>query len=462
VKGEAGSDVQQPVTQALGLAGRQLAGQQQALGPDDQVMRDPDERQPDAVVLEVAKRQVSQPGVLVVSDVRFGVRTLALATLEHLDVGVGLVGQDTLEAVAVVVGERQLCAGMRALAPDDHPRPGWPPRQIQGRCDLGDLPVLTLAAVARKRCDPRVLGDVEDRGANRVSQLVADRVAQPMLETEVQQLMRRARRVRTHQDLDRLDQLSRDLRERVLDDRDVIAGGVRARVAGAQDRSERLAGFVAVGHQRVKAVAALVVAGSALLLRMTAHQGRVDLDRDPLGRPRQLPDMLARTGMRIGERVKQPRRRRDPVHNAKRGRVRRDRPEQRVLVTQRADVGEAVSAVGEHHREIADHAAGIVPGPARLQALQAHRQRLREPTLIGDLRKQRAARVRYEPFSVRRDFYRDVAAIALHPQGDPPELGPSASATRRIPAQPDVPALRLRSERPPCCKIRASSPHRSR
>jgi hypothetical protein len=44
--------VQQPVAQALGLAARELAGQQQPLGPDEQVVRDPDEHQPDAVVLK--------------------------------------------------------------------------------------------------------------------------------------------------------------------------------------------------------------------------------------------------------------------------------------------------------------------------------------------------------------------------------------------------------------------------
>jgi hypothetical protein len=31
-----------------------------------------------------------------------------------------------LEAVAVVVGERQLRAGVRALAPHDQPGPVWP------------------------------------------------------------------------------------------------------------------------------------------------------------------------------------------------------------------------------------------------------------------------------------------------------------------------------------------------
>jgi hypothetical protein len=122
VKGQAIGDVQQPVAQALGLAARQIAGQQQALGPDEQVVRDADEHQPDAVVLEVPERHVAQAGVLVVADLRLGVRVLAPAMLEHLDIRVGLVGQDGLEAMAVMVGKRQLRAGMRALAPDDHPR----------------------------------------------------------------------------------------------------------------------------------------------------------------------------------------------------------------------------------------------------------------------------------------------------------------------------------------------------
>jgi hypothetical protein len=65
VKGAACGDVQQPVAQALGLAAREL---------------------------EVAERQIPEAGVLVVAAVRLGVCALALAALEHLDVGVGLVG----------------------------------------------------------------------------------------------------------------------------------------------------------------------------------------------------------------------------------------------------------------------------------------------------------------------------------------------------------------------------------
>ena len=103
VKGEACGDVQQSVAQALGFCACELAGQQQALGPDDQVVRDARDRQPDAVVLEVAKGHVAEAGVFVVADVIFGVRALALAALEDLDVRIGLVSQRGLKAMTVVV-----------------------------------------------------------------------------------------------------------------------------------------------------------------------------------------------------------------------------------------------------------------------------------------------------------------------------------------------------------------------
>ncbi len=151
VKGQARGDVQQPVAQAFGLAACKLPGEQQPLGPDDQVVRDADEHQPDAVVLEVAEGHVPEAGVFVVADMRFGVCALALAALKQLDVAVGLVGERRLEAMAVVIGEGQLRAGMRTLAPDQQPGPCRPQGKIDVLGDLGDLPVLALAAVARER-----------------------------------------------------------------------------------------------------------------------------------------------------------------------------------------------------------------------------------------------------------------------------------------------------------------------
>ena len=83
-------------------------------------MCDLDDCKPDAVVLELFEGQVAHAGVLVVSDVILDVRAGAVATLE-LGGLAGLVGQDRLEAVPVVVGEGELRAGVRALAAHDHP-----------------------------------------------------------------------------------------------------------------------------------------------------------------------------------------------------------------------------------------------------------------------------------------------------------------------------------------------------
>jgi hypothetical protein len=105
------------------------SGEQQALGPTDQVVVDQHELQPDAVVLEVSEGQGPQPGLLVVADVILDPCAGTVATLENRDVGVGLVGEDRLEAIAVVVCEGELGAGMRAFAAHDHPRALRPARQ---------------------------------------------------------------------------------------------------------------------------------------------------------------------------------------------------------------------------------------------------------------------------------------------------------------------------------------------
>jgi len=83
-------------------------------------MCDPHELKPDAVVLEIAERQVAQPPVLVVADVALD--ACATAVVAH-DRGQrpGPVGEDRLEAMLVMVGEGELRAGMRALAPNDRP-----------------------------------------------------------------------------------------------------------------------------------------------------------------------------------------------------------------------------------------------------------------------------------------------------------------------------------------------------
>jgi hypothetical protein len=65
--------------------------------------------------------ELGQPGVFVVADAVLDPGALAVSALDDRDVLVVLVGEDRLEAVAVVVGEGQLRAGVRALAADDQP-----------------------------------------------------------------------------------------------------------------------------------------------------------------------------------------------------------------------------------------------------------------------------------------------------------------------------------------------------
>ena len=166
-----------------------------------------------------------------------------------------------MEAVAVVVGERQLRAGVRALTPDDQPGALGPAGQIDVLGDLSDLAVLALASRPGRAREPKHARDFEDRGADRVGQVVAEREAQLPLTAVVGQVVRGAGGVCAHQDLDALDVLGRDLLKRPVEHRHVVGGGVRAGVPRPEHRAERLPGLISVGVQRVKPVAALVVAG---------------------------------------------------------------------------------------------------------------------------------------------------------------------------------------------------------
>ena len=120
---ELASDVKELVAEPLGFGLGELAVERQGLGPYDQVVREHHDLQPHLVQRELLERELLKAGVLVVADAVLDVRVLAVATLDVGDVLVGLVGQDRLEAVAVMVGERELRAGVRALAPDDQPDP---------------------------------------------------------------------------------------------------------------------------------------------------------------------------------------------------------------------------------------------------------------------------------------------------------------------------------------------------
>jgi hypothetical protein len=117
-----------------------------------------------------------------------------------------------------------------------------------------------------------------------------------------------------------------------------------------------------------------------------------------------LPEPRACPRVRRPNSLQQPRRRRDPVDHPKRGRARRNRPEQHVLISLRAEIGHTLAAIGEHHRHVPDHPARVMTATPLLDPSQPQRQRAGQPELVRDLPQQRGPRMRHQPGSVRRHF----------------------------------------------------------
>ena len=171
---EPGGDVQQPVTQPFRFGLRELAVKHEGLGPDDQVVREHHDLQPHLVHRERLERQLAQAGVLVVTDPVLNAGALAVTTFQDGDVRIGLVGEDRLEAVPVVVGERQLRARVRTLATDNQPGPIGPGAEIEAVGDLDDFAVLAFGAVLVQRRDPVLIRGLKDCSADCLGQLVAE------------------------------------------------------------------------------------------------------------------------------------------------------------------------------------------------------------------------------------------------------------------------------------------------
>ena len=198
----------------------------------------------------------------------------------------------------------------------------------------------------------------------------------------------------------------------------------------------------------MKPETALEVAGRALLVGVCAQQRRVEVDLDQ-PRPRAAPPR-PRPGLRARrpDRLQRARVGGDPLDQPIRRRVRRHRPEQRLLLAHRPQVAQRVAAVGQHHRQIPDHAPRRVRRRALEQLPQRAIERARQPEPIGGLGDQPRAGVRHQTLSVRPDLYLHIAPTAPHPQGDLLNRDPRPSASRRIPAQPDNTAPRIPGARP--------------
>ena len=95
--------------------------------------------EPDAVAAPAVEREVAQAGGFGGADAVLDAGALAVAQLQRGMIRVGLVGQEDLEAVPVVVGEAQLRAGMGVLAAADRPGARRPGVQVEPAGQLTDL-----------------------------------------------------------------------------------------------------------------------------------------------------------------------------------------------------------------------------------------------------------------------------------------------------------------------------------
>jgi hypothetical protein len=241
--------VQQALAHALGLGERELPVQAEPGGPAQQGLGEERDLQPGLVVGEGGEGHLCHPGLLADADRVLDAGAAAVAQLEGSDVGVLLVGDEGGVAVAgLAVEDRELGAGVRALAPDDQPRALGPARKVEAIGEPRDLGALAHGGVAAVLCEgvgtPADVGAGEDRAM--------EVCLGQLLEGELQHL-------------------------------EVIGCGVGGGVAGAKDAGQGLAGLGEVTEQRVKAEAALVGAGGTLLLGIGGEQAGVDVEDQLLG-----------------------------------------------------------------------------------------------------------------------------------------------------------------------------------
>ena len=128
-------------------------------------------------MLEGVVGEVAHAGVLAGADAVLDPRAAAVAQLQRGDVLAVLVGEEAGVPVAVFVEDREWRAGMRPLAPDDQPGSLGPGGQVQTVGQLRDARAVPSFPIAVDRLLPRGFRDLEDRGADRFAELVADREA---------------------------------------------------------------------------------------------------------------------------------------------------------------------------------------------------------------------------------------------------------------------------------------------
>ncbi len=248
-----------------------------------------------------------------------------------------------------------------------------------------------------------------------------------------QQRLRRAGAVETEKDRVTVAVLVRDLGQCCVDGGDVIGGGIASSVAWPQHPGQGFVGVVAEGQHRMETPAVFERRCGLFLLRvgdrdrgvLVDHQHRTPVpsqQRRPghhrgrqhrAGRFATLgPSHLA--GRRPGLRDRGQTHVSDRVQNTPACRVRGHRPEHTRLITERGDIADALPAISDHHRQIAQHPTRVVRRLRRGPTGEHRRQLRGQRGPVRQISQQPRPRVRHDTITVSRHHNRRASTSSVH------------------------------------------------
>ena len=131
---------------------------------------------------------------------------------------------------------------------------------------------------------------------------------------------------------------------------------------------------------------------------MRVKQGAVNVDDDLVGRGAGCPGLRSCGGPGRGDVAQAVAV--DRVQHPPHRRVRPDGAEQFRLLTQRSDVGQTITAVGEHHRQMRQHDTRIMRRAAPPSVRHRRRQTRGEPDPVGQFGQQQRPGMRAHTLAV--------------------------------------------------------------
>ncbi len=294
--GDSGGDVQDSVAEGVDLAAGQLwgVGEGDELGPGDQVGGGQDDFEPGGVGLENVAGQVGQAGGFGLADAVLDAGVLAVAQFQSGQLprhsAGGGIGDEGGDAHAVDVGEAQLRPRMGPLFAQQQSGPGRPGGQVDQGGGFGHPRPVTDLSIGVDGGVP-AFGEVEgvhgvpDPGVDGKPEGESD----PTIAARLGEAMGGPGRVAAHHH--RRSAVRAGLRapiggqrgQRLLEDADVVCGGVGAGIALAQQSGQ---GFPAADlwavqkrQQRMVAEGLLPRRGGVLLVvGMVDDQRGIDVD----------------------------------------------------------------------------------------------------------------------------------------------------------------------------------------